>query len=202
MKIVTEIMQNLQCTSAISDIVMMLAIVVAGIWALHRYAISREHATNLFLQATYDTHYFQESTSTVFVTVRLENRGKSKLSAKPGGKGTRAHVPAYKDHVDTLNFACGIQFRELTISQKFGHISWHDLQDTKAIGELNILKEFETLDESSIDFHLEPGEIVEITIPVHLPKAHYIAKIHFIGAGDNMEYWSKLFLVRAAGEQG
>lgn len=195
-------MSDLHWSEVIKNLATILAIVIGGGWAYFRFSLNRDHASNLYLGLTYETHHCSNHLPIVFITVRLENRGRRKIDSKIRfGKGSNREF-AYKDKIETHLYSCGLQIRKLPEATTPGVVNWNSLKDkNRIIDEVNVLDEFEGITDRAIDFHLEPNETCDITVPLALPKGHYLAKLHFVGEGGPMEYWSKVFWLRSDGER-
>lgn len=170
-----------------------LAILVGGVWVLFKFVLNREHANHLAISAWHEIQAsdVRSSSAVAVFTVRLENKGKSKLRAMPRVVAGR-QVAAYSDSKETLMNACGLQVRPIRAGVDAKHISWYELNDDLGLGEINLLEELEHSTDGTVDFHLEPSEVVEVTVLLVLPRDRYAVKVHFIGADQRMDFWSKL----------
>jgi len=58
---------------------------------------------------------------------------------------------------------------------------------------LNLLVEYEDPQHGNrVDFWLEPQECYHLGRIVILPTGHYLAKVTFVGAGDDEDFWSRV----------
>jgi hypothetical protein len=183
------------------DVATTLAIGIGGLWALFRFVLARGHASNLLLSLTYETPRAAPGESLVLITVRLENKGHVKLEAMPRLRLPDGRWrPAYKGETpddESLQDACGLRIRALVLTNRApGLVDWDTLADSLGIRTINVLDEFEVSENDTVDFYLEPDEVVEVTVPIVLGPGNYLGKVHFVGRGNRMEYWSKLFWIR------
>jgi hypothetical protein len=182
-------------TEPFEQLVVGLASIVGGAWVLLR--LYRERAFDSAL--TIDIH-----SSTLpaggppltFVEVTLTNVGKVKLQAKPA----RSDHGAYDDGVEKLRYGCGLKLKKLDAAALGGEawIDWFDNRrfTSPQLGEINLLSEYEDPKRGNrADFWMEPGEVYHLGAPVALPGGVYLAKVTFVGARADSEFWSRIAVI-------
>jgi len=161
--------------------------------AIRKFGWMREECT--FLRIELDAKVIRRvgGLLLVAVTIRLENKGQTRLSARKA-----ADLP-YDDEFDVCDFPGTLKARPFPEQDRIKAFDWYSLQPMpgvdSALERLNYLDEFQDprseFEES--DFWLEPNESSESQVPIWLKPGGYAFKAFFLGReiepGEE-EYWS------------
>jgi hypothetical protein len=161
--------------------------------AYRKFGWSREDRT--FLRIELDARVIRKAAALVLVavTIRLENKGQTRLSAR------KTQDLPYKDDFDTCDFPGTLKVRPFPDRDLIRVVDWYDLEPMQGMEEalerLNYLDEFQdpSSDFEESDFWLEPNETSESQIAIWLPPGCYALKAFFLGSEtepNEEEYWS------------
>ena len=176
----------------VNDVVVSLAAVAGGLWALLRFKRERSDESALDMEVAIRS----DRTSTVgnlavFVETKLRNVGKTKLQAKPITKGS----VAYSDSAEKIAYSGSLQVRLVSVSAAGTCLDWYDdsaLRPIRGLHEINLLSEYDIPERNDLlDFWMEPGETYTLGRTIMLPPGLYLAKVTFIGALDG-DFWTRL----------
>ena len=185
-----------KATEIIDHIVVSLAALIGGIWVIFR--LNRERTD----EAALNIAVFQQSTQfgndhLVAITVELANQGKTKIQAKT--IRTKDGY-AFDDGVEKLQHCCSLQIKRFSTNNHnyIGHIDWFEGGPVELVHglnpEINLLIEYEDpANNNQVDFWLEPGEKYCMEMPVVLQIGIYLAKVTFVAAGSDRDFWSRVF---------
>jgi hypothetical protein len=177
----------------VHDIVVTLAALAGGSWALLRFKRERSDESALDLEVSVKS----EKTSTantfaVFVEAKLKNVGKTKIQAKPTTKGS----VAYGDADEKIAYSGSLLVRSVSVPAAIGYLNWYDKTMVKPIpdlDEIDMLSEYEIPDKDSLlEFWMEPGETYTLGKTIMLTPGLYLAKVTFIGARNDGDFWTRL----------
>jgi len=201
---------NFECFKEIvgvaNDIVVTLAAIAGGAWALLRVKRERadESALDIDVSVRCDEAPGRER-PVVFVEVKVQNVGKTKIQAKP----TRdANGAVYSDAAETIRYSGSLEVRSIVdIGAENRCLDWYDgkaVAPIAGVSEINLLSEYEIPEENNaVDFWMEPGETYALGRAIVLPAGLYLAKVTFVGerAGD---FWARIveFSVPGFGQGG
>jgi hypothetical protein len=178
----------------VSKVIVGAAALLGGIWAVIRLRTERvyEAALDIAVDTTCPGH---GPTPLLFIAICLTNKGKVKIQAKTA----RDNGYAFNDGVEQLRHSFSLQLRHFNaVGAPPGHIDWYEspaLAPVPGPPEINILYEYEDPRKGNqIDFWMEPGESSHFGVPVVVPPGLYLAKITFVGAGGDENYWSRIIL--------
>jgi hypothetical protein len=169
-----------------SSVVVGIAAIVGGFWALHRFRRERsdEAAIEIGLNSTcvpYDAAHL------IFFDVVLTNVGKIRVEAKREHKNRLA----FDDGVEKLQHSGSLQLKRLQSwkEQTNRYLDWFEnelLGPVLGLDEINLLTPYEDPKEGNVpDFWMEPGEVYHLGAAVVLPPGLYIAKITFVAADEH-----------------
>jgi hypothetical protein len=167
-----------------------LALIGAAIWATIRFRKERTYEAALeigFHASTVST----SSLTTTFLEVTFINRGKLMLQARTAPKGGFV----FNDKMERVLYGGDLKLRRLssTPASPEVHLDWFSSKALTDICEINLLSEYENLQENGrIDFWMEPGEVYRLGVPLCLPSGVYIAKVTFVGAHKPEDFWSRI----------
>jgi hypothetical protein len=171
----------------LNNIVVMVAAVVGGFWALWRIKRERTDEAALEMALTHTLEPLDHSHLVVF-TVQLSNRGKTKIEAK---SERSKEGWTFDDGTEKLKYACSLQIRGVQPSPVvppqgldwFEGGPWQDMALYRGGREINVLLEYENPHRGdAVEFWMEPGESYRLGVPVVLPAGTYVAKLTFVGA--------------------
>jgi hypothetical protein len=177
----------------LEHVAVIVASIIGGGWAMLRVFQERSFDSAL----TIDAKLSGSGTHPAFLEISLANVGKVKLQAKPSDR----NAFAYNDGVERLKHSCSLQLKRLVPLAGIPdtRIDW--FEDTKFVNppldEINLLNEYEDPHHNDrVDFWMEPGEVYHLGVPLALSAGVYLAKVTFIGARNDREFWSRIILVR------
>jgi hypothetical protein len=185
-------------TELTDHIVVSLAALIGGIWVLFRLNRERtdEAALNISVSVFERSHRY-ENDYLVAIIVKLANQGKTKIQAKTN---RTKDGYAFDDGPEKLRNCCSLQIKKFSAcSQKYiGHIDWFEGGPVEPVlglkSEINMLIEYEDpANNNQIDFWLEPGEEYRLEMPLVLETGVYLAKVTFVAAGSDSNFWSRIF---------
>jgi hypothetical protein len=179
--------------AVIHDIVVTLAALAGGSWALLRFKRERADESALDLEVSVRSDKTSTAnTFAVFVEAKLKNVGKTKIQAKPTAKGNLA----YADAVEKIAYGGSLQVRSISVPAATGYLNWYDQKSVMPIpelGEINLLSEYEIPEKDNLlDFWMEPGETYTLGKTIALTPGLYLMKITFIGARNDGDFWTRL----------
>jgi len=177
-----------------------IAALFGAVWGYHRLIVERvyEAAVDIAVTVREPT---PDAPRLVFVEVCLTNKGKIKVHAKT----ERTDGKAFKDDVETHEHSFSLQVRQIDAAKITApaHLHWFEttaLTPVAGLDELNVLYEYETPCRDGkgvlIDFWMEPGESYHFGLPLALDPGMYLGKVTFVAAGDDTNFWSRIFLIR------
>lgn len=195
--------------SMVNEFLQISAILVAGVWALHRFVLTR--AGQSFLQVNVEAEVIESTANLVLVAVyvTLENKGETRINAR---KGDRAYL--YDDEWDRCKHAGTLKIRPIPQANKELSFDWYSLDpmpcalrrstlkdapgDVKEregdLEQINYLGDSQDseVDFDQVDFWIEPHETYTLAVPVWLQPGLYAIKAYFLGKelwhGEE-EYW-------------
>jgi hypothetical protein len=191
-----QIAEWFRCWSeTIEHVTVAAASVIGGVWVLFRFLNERTLESALTIGVDTSTIAF-DGTPLTFVDVTLTNVGKVRLQAKPVDRSTAA----YDDGVEKLQHSCDLSIRKLLSDAKVADnpIDWFNAKsfDSSKSLELNLLNEYEDpRNNNRVDFWMEPGEEYHLGVSLRLDAGVYLAKVTFIGARSDDEFWSRIVMV-------
>ncbi len=181
----------------IAAVIVSVAAVIGGLWALRRYLIERtdEEAVDIEINSNckaYGSDYL------VVLDVILTNKGHTKVQAKY----ERNEGWAYDDGVEKLRHSGSLQIKAIRAwaSRNDRHLDWFKsslLEPVDGLPEVNLLTEYEDpLQNNRIDFWMEPDETYHLGIPVVLSAGLYLGKVTFVASGHDDNFWSRVFCIQ------
>ena len=190
---VHKMFEWLRCwAETIEHVIVALASLIGGLWVFFRFVNERAYESALTIGIDSSTITVDGAPLT-YLDVTLTNVGKVKLQAKPVDRFTTA----YEDKVEKLQYSCGLSIRKpLSDVTKTGDlIDWfeHTRFEPSKFLEFNLLNEYgDPEDNNRVDFWMEPGEQYHLGMPLRLDAGIYLAKVTFIGARSDKEFWSRI----------
>ena len=188
----------------IEHIVVAIASIVAGLWALLRLVRERGFDSALTIDVESSTIPAEPHPYT-FLDVTLTNVGKVELQAKPVRHGSTAYEDKPGQPISNGNlivyekliYPCSLMLKKLTRKVHHHRIDWFDQTnfDPDSPGEMNLLPEYDDPNTNIVDFWMEPGETYHLGVPLVLSPGTYLAKVTFVGARSDKEFWSRLAIV-------
>ena len=177
----------------IHDIVVTLAALAGGSWALLRFKRERSDESALDMEVSVKgDKTTTANTFAVFVEVKLKNVGKTKIQAEPTARGDIA----YKDADEKIAFSGSLQVRSVSVPSAAGYLNWYDekiAMPIPGLSEINLLSEYEIPEKAGLlDFWMEPGETYTLGKTVALTAGLYLARVTFIGARNDGDFWTRL----------
>lgn len=181
----------------ISGVIVMLAAIIGGLWALRRYWIERTDEAAIELGVDYTCAPLGQE-HLVVLDVTISNKGHTRIQAKFEKTPTGY---AFDDTVEQLRHSGSLQFRSVSPSSPPGHLDWfearHLLQPVSGVDEINLLTEYEDPTKGNqVDFWMEPGEVYHLEAAVVLSTGLYLAKVAFVGARGDDNFWSRLHFIQ------
>ena len=176
------------------DVVVTLAALAGGAWALLRFKRERsdESALDMAVAVRADKASTANVGAAVFFEVKLKNVGKTKIQAK----ATTTGVTAYSDAVETITHSGTLQVRSIAVSAAMTNVDWYDgkaVQPIPGLDQINLLSEYEIPEKDNLlDFWMEPGESYALGKTITLTPGLYLAKVTFIGARGDGDFWTRL----------
>lgn len=184
---------NHDALTGLHDVVVSIAAVAGGAWVLLR--LWRERSNQAALTIGFASNSIPDgSAHIVFLNVTLTNVGKSMIKAKVKKCNSRA----YGDKDERIDYAGSLQLRKVkpTDPPTLGEINWFKnpvLHDVPHIGTINLLSDYENPDrDNRLEFWMEPSESYNLGRHVILGPGLYVAKITFIGAGADTDFWTRI----------
>jgi hypothetical protein len=179
-----------------------LGVIIGGLWAYYQWRSQRAHATALEIGLLATTTQRQDGRFLVFFDVSLENIGRRKLVAKRKQNGAGSPKPVYTDDVEELYHSLGLQIE--SIPKNLGDLgpNWYpkELAPLENIPmEINLLYDYQFSITGEENFYMEPGETYHLGYPVELTPGDYLAKVTFVGAAGEEEFWRRRFYVHVPG---
>jgi hypothetical protein len=171
-----------------------LLTLIYGVYtAIRKFGWSREECT--FLRMELHAKVIREvgELLLVTVTIRLENKGQTRLSARK-----LENLP-YNDGFDACDFPGTLKVRGFPDQNRIKVFNWYDLKPLPGIEDMleqiNYLDEFQdpSNEFEGSDFWLEPNETAESQVPLWLAPGSYAFKAFFLGKEtepNEEEYWS------------
>ncbi len=189
--------QHHDAVEAAHYVVIAGAALVAGWWAIMR--LSRERTDEAALDLAIDTSVKDlGSEKLAVIAVNLANRGKTKIQAKTA-KDASGRV--FDDGIEQLVHSCSLQVRRVVATNLGGQGAWLDWfekqfqRDVPGIPpSINLLADYEDPRHGNVvDFWMEPNETYYLTAQLVLPPGVYLGKVTFIAAGNDENFWSRVF---------
>ena len=181
----------------VEHLVVTVAAVIGGLWALFRFVHERNSEAALDIATRVQSVPLPSGDHFVTVTLSLTNRGSIKLQAKPNRPWQE---PAFTDGVETLRHSGSLQIRQVdgSVPVPNRHLDWFEGGPFVPVPglptEINVLSDYEEPRNGSVvDFWMEPGETYRFGVPVALPPGVFVAKVTFVGAGSAGNFWSQIF---------
>ena len=179
----TELLENVAAVAAIG---------VAGVSAYMRYVENREGETALAIDLQHTAAPYDGGTCLVSFDVRIENKGKVKLTAKPN------RCPAFEDSAETLRYSGDLLLRPVARGLAAGsQIGWFDQALARSPRQTDL--EFDLLAEYENDgfthFWLEPNETSHLSAAAVLVPGSYLAMVTFVGDRSDDDLWRRVFVV-------
>jgi hypothetical protein len=203
---------------AANDAAQVVALLVAGGWALNRFVVTRASRTCLEMSASAKVVGGTDENLLIQVVVRLKNIGTSRINAR---KGHQAGKFLYDDGGDQCEHAGTLKIRAVPQGNAPTLFDWYGLQPIKAtltsvvshdtpaqiVATLGVLEQINYLADfqdpvggfQDADFWLEPNEVYELTVPLRLARGDYAVKAFFLGDEKRHleeEYWSHTVFCR------
>jgi hypothetical protein len=184
-------------TDIISNVVVTLAALAGGLWAVFRFWRERTDEAALDLTVSHRSSPLGKN-HLVAITLELANKGKTRIQAKT--KRTETDF-AFDDTVEKLHHPCSLQIGKFKTPDQSSpvRIDWFEagqvVENVPGLQpEINLLSEYEDPENNNIiDFWLEPGETYRLEAPLILPEGLYLGKVTFVGAGGDSNFWSQVF---------
>jgi hypothetical protein len=183
-------------TDVVNNVVVTLAALAAGLWALFRLWRERTDEAALDMSVSQQTAPFGKD-CLVTLTVELTNRGKTKVQAKTE---RTASGFAFDDSVEKLSHAFSIQIKRFKDSSPIHdrRLDWFEGGPVEPVGglssEINLLTDYQDPENNNVvDFWLEPGETYRLGVPLVLSAGLYLGKATFIAAGGDQNFWTQVF---------
>jgi hypothetical protein len=184
---------NHEALTGLHDMVVSVAAVAGGAWVLLRLWRERSNQAALTIDFAASSKPF-EAAHIVFLNITLTNVGKSMVKAKVKKGG----AIAYGDKDERLEYSCSVQLRKVQPSAPpaVAELDWfkspamHRIPNITAI---NLLSDYENPDrDNRLEFWMEPAESYSLGRHVILSAGIYVAKITFIGAGADTNFWTRV----------
>jgi hypothetical protein len=187
--------------SVVHDVVITLAALAGGLWALLRFKRERSDESALDMDVTVRADRTATAgVSAVLLEAKLKNVGKTKIQANPTTKGS----VAYTDAAEKIVYSGSLLIRSVPALAACVYVDWYDKKGVLAIpglDEINLLSEYELPDRSDLlDFWMEPGEAYTLGRTILLPPGLYLAKVTFIGARDG-DFWTRVVQISVPASQ-
>jgi hypothetical protein len=204
------------------DIAGALIPVAALAWAMWRFGINRGRFTFLDLDLSASALCANGDLLLVQVTVRLQNRGQTKIQARTREQLTGDKTFVHGEEADACKHAGTLKIRRVLESVTPTVFDWYSLSKISGVTilkdgnsaesdleQLNYLNEYEDPEQSYNDVHywLEPRESDNCRVVLWVPAGLYAIKAYFFGKRidyKEQEYWSctRVFNLRPAQGQG
>src|SRR3954468_6667144 len=132
-------------TDVINNVVVILAALAGGTWAVYRLWRERTDEAALNLNVSRQTSPFGK-VYLVAITLELANKGKTKIQAKPSRNSDGF---AFDDGVEKLRHCCSLQIKRFTpdANRQCGHVDWFEAAPVQnipgLIPEINMLTDYE-----------------------------------------------------------
>jgi hypothetical protein len=180
--------------SGLHDVVVSAAAIVAGVWVIFR--LWRERSNQAALTIGFASSSIPcESMHIAFLNVTLTNVGRSMIRAKVKKVNSRA----YGDKDERIEYAGSLQLRKLQppIPADAAELNWFKspaaFHEIPHVATVNLLSDYENPDrDNRLEFWMEPGESYSLGRHVVLSPGLYVAKITFIGAGADTNFWTRI----------
>jgi hypothetical protein len=201
-----------------NDLAQIVALIIAGGWALSRFVATRASRTFLEMSISAQVVGGTNDNLLIQIVVRLKNIGASRIDAR---KGHDANGFLYDDQWDTCQHAGTLKIRAVPDGDAPTLFDWYGLPPLKAtlslaaphaspaqivarggdLEQINYLADFQDSMASfqDTDFWLEPNEVYDLTVPLRLPRGNYAVKAYFLGQEKRHleeEYWSQTVFCR------
>ncbi len=127
----------------------------------------------------------------------LKNIGRRKLAARKKNM-TKNSEPVYRDEMEELYHSLSLQIEGIPESLRSLAADWYPakLVPVKSLPrEINLLYNYQFSTAGAENFWLEPGETLSFGYPAILASGDYLAKVTFVGAGGDGEFWGRRFYV-------
>src|SRR5436190_2357960 len=134
-----------ELTDVINNIVVILAALAGGTWAVFRLWRERTDEAALNLNVSCQASPFGKL-YLVPITLELANKGKTKIQAKPSRDQNGF---AFDDGVEKLRNCCSLQIKRFTpdSNRQSGHVDWFESGPVQPIPglipEINMLSDYE-----------------------------------------------------------
>jgi hypothetical protein len=179
-----------------NDVVQMVAVAGAGLWAYHRFVQNREDETALEISYGYRSENYASNIFLVALEIGFSNRGKVRVAAKPQCN------PAYSTDDELVLYSADLLIRSIPASHTPPvTLEWFPTATSKSPGphdlEFNLLDEF--TENLRTNFWLEPGETSYVGKTMVLTPGHYLAMVTFIGDRGDHEFWRRVFYICVPG---
>ena len=201
----THVRNSQTPSDIINNIVVIVAAIIGGVWALNR--LKRERADEAALEmivsvTSFDLCAPSQNSFLVNLTVQLTNKGKTKIEAKTD-RTNGGYI--FDDGPEKLKHSCSLQIRRIDENRVAGPQSldwfeggpWQDILLFRGGSEINALIDYEnplrrdSVGMEILEFWMEPGETYRAVVPVVLPKGTYIGKLTFVGADQERSWLDK-----------
>lgn len=187
----------------IEHIVVTLASIVAGSWAV--FLVKRERGLDSALTIDIQTSMVgaQPAQFTAF-DVTLTNVGKVDLRAKKVPIGTNAYaddvsgeIPSDSNIIvkEELKYSCSLIVKRLARNISDPHVDWFNETQFDSQEEVDLLAEYIAPKTNVPHFWMEPGEAYHLGVVLRLATGIYLAKVTFVGARNDDEFWSRTTIV-------
>lgn len=178
-----------QWIDAFHNIVVAAAAIIGGVWAYTSFLRERRNQAALNVDASVTTDTLGNRYLATF-EVRMTNAGRIRVEA-------HAHPQKFYDGVEALAHDCCLQLRRLeALPATPATIDWFNSKlahQIVGIEDMNLLSNYENPRKgNAIEFWMEPGESYVLSACCVLDTGHYLAKVTFIAAGDEGNFWTRL----------
>lgn len=186
-----------QVAGVIQSLVLTLAAIIGGIWALYKFVLQRDFETNLDLDISTECFSGNKGNMMIFINTTLKNTGKTYIAAKPKKYKDNSYLPVYQDKLDVIHHGCDLQIKCLNTGIKAVYDWYNPLNFTQVENlpdHINLLAEYEISNQGQIDFWMGPGETFYLGTAVTLPPGHYLAKVVFVGPKEKRNTGAEPFI--------
>jgi hypothetical protein len=181
----------------IEDGFVIAAAIIGGLWALLRVWTERTYEAAIDIEIS-STCAADGPEYLVFLDVVLTNKGHTRVQAKY----KRSEGWAYNDGVEKLKHSGSLQVRRILpwVGPNNRFLDWFEtplLDSIPHLPEVNLLTEYEDPEQNNkIDFWMEPNETYHLGAPIVLSAGLYLAKVTFIGAAGDDNFWSRIHFIQ------
>lgn len=184
------------------QIVLTIAIIFGGIWALFRFRLLREYEGNIELEVSTNCTPCENGNSIVFINTTIKNTGTRTVIATPKKYLNGKLVPIYTNNNIPIYHSFVLQIKRMDTSIQ-GSIAYDWYGSSNFTQDDNLPDEIDLLLESNIppnigDFWLNSGDTCHLGTVVKLPSGHYLAKVSFVGTHGTADYTSRILYFHVA----